>query len=83
MESNQLMADNVVSGSQAGGDLESIGLVGDESIRSPCAVRGLSSLCNLKPDSSIAWTVVCATRGTLGQVGNDRTVVAVWPCSPV
>lgn len=60
VKSNQLVADNVVSGSQSGGDFEGVGTVGDESIRSPSAVRKLSGMRNLKPDSSSAWIIGCA-----------------------
>lgn len=83
VKSSQLMADNVVSGSQRGGDLEGVGLVGDEIVRSPSAVRKLSGMGNLEPDSSSAWIVGCAAPGALGQVGHVWSMMAVGPCSPV
>lgn len=77
------MADNVVPGSQSGGDLEGVGAVVDERIRSPSTIRKLPGMRNLEPDSGSAWIVGCAAAGALGHVGHVWAVVAVGPGRPV
>lgn len=83
VKSSQLVADNVVPGSQSGGDLEGVGTVFYERIRSPSTVRKLPGMRNLEPDSGSAWVVGCAAAGALGHVGHVWAVVAVGPSRPM
>lgn len=82
MESNELVADNVVARGKRGGKPELVGLVDNHVIGGPGAVGALALLGDLEPDLLSAGVVVLAVTRAAGEVGGSGATVRVGPGGP-
>jgi hypothetical protein len=80
VESNQLVADDVVSWGERSWELEVVWLVIDEVVGGPGSVGALALVGNLEPDLGGLWVVVGAVSWALGKVGSDWALVTVRGC---